>query len=162
MKKSPFSESKRGMRALRAIEKYWIIYFCCFCYHMCIHKSTLMSNIKAKQADIKSRAPFSRHFWNAASQERLFRNGCRNTQNGYLSNTKGSKGEYVQEGGHILRSLNKVGHSRCYPCWKCGQLRGGGEIKIGVWSDCDGDRRFAKWVCEVNGGRFKQETPSKP
>ena len=36
-----------------------------------------MSRFDAKQADIKSRAPFSRHFRNAASQEPQFRNGCR-------------------------------------------------------------------------------------
>ena len=60
---------KRGMRTLRAIEKSYIILFFCLCYHTCIHKSTLMSHFKAKQADIKSRAPFSRRFQNAASQE---------------------------------------------------------------------------------------------
>ena len=56
-----------------------------------------MSHFEEKQADIKSRAPFSRHFWNAASQEHLFQNGCQNTQNGDLSNIKGSNGQYVRK-----------------------------------------------------------------
>ena len=33
-------------------------HFFCLCFHMCIHKSTLMSNFKAKKSYIKSRAPF--------------------------------------------------------------------------------------------------------
>ena len=36
--------------------------FCCLYSHICIYKSALMSHIDAMLADIKSRAPFSRHF----------------------------------------------------------------------------------------------------
>ena len=75
-----------------------IIPFCCLCSHVCIHNSVLMSNFDAKQPDIKSRAPFFIHFRKAASQEPPFRNGFRNTQNGDLSNNKGSLCQDVQEG----------------------------------------------------------------
>ena len=139
--------------------------FCCLSSHKCIHKSTLMSHLKAKQVDIKSRAPFSKTFQNAvqiASQERLFQNGFWNTKNGDLSNTKSSNGQDVQEGLHILRSVHKRDYSSCYSCCKQGQLRGGGEITIRVWRDCDRDRHFSKWVCEGNGGQFKHESTYKP
>ena len=39
-----------------------------------------MSHLDATQADINSRAPFSRSFRNAASKFPPFRNGCRNTK----------------------------------------------------------------------------------
>ena len=153
------------MRALIAIEKSFIIPVSYLFSHMYIHKSTLVYHFKAKQADIKSRAPFSKRFRNAvqiASQERPFWNGCQNTQNRYISDTKGSNGQYVQEGGRIWWSVNEGVHIWCHPCWKWGQLRGGGGRKIRVLSDCDGDRQFAKRLFEGNGGLFKQETPSKP
>ena len=160
-----FLKRKRGMHALIAIEKSWVFRVSYLCSRMCIHKSKLMSHFKAKQADIKSRAPFSKRFWNfaqIASQERLFRNGGRKTQNGVLSDTKGFNGRDVQEGGHIWRYFHEGGHSWWYPYWQRGQLQGGGERTIMIWSDCVGDRPFSKWVCEGNGGRFKQETHLKP
>ena len=57
LKKAVF-EKQKGYARERAIEKSWIIYFCCLCSRICIHKSTLMSRFKAKQADIKSREHF--------------------------------------------------------------------------------------------------------
>ena len=110
LKKAVF-ENQKGYARKRVIGKYWIIPFCCLCSHVCIHKPALMSHFEAKQADIKSRAPFLRRFQNAASQEPPFRNGCRNTQNGDLSNTKGSLCQDVQEGGHMQWSFHKGGHS---------------------------------------------------
>ena len=53
----------------KAIEKSWIITFFCLCSQVCIHKFSLMYHFEAKHTDIKSRAPFSRHFRNGASQE---------------------------------------------------------------------------------------------
>ena len=156
LKKAVFEKQKRYARE-RAIEKSWIIPFWWFCSYVCIHKSALMSHFEAKKADIKWRAPFLRRFRNAASQECPFRNGCQNTQNGDLSNTKGSNGQDVQEGGHILLYVHEVVNSWCFPCWRWGQHR-----EAGVWSDCDGDKRFSKVVYEGNGGQLKQDTPSKP
>ena len=101
LKKNAVFEKQKGYARKRAIEKFWIIPFCCLCSHVCSHKYALMSHFEAKQAGIKSRAPFSKRFRNAASQECPFRNGCRNTQKGDLSNTKGSHGQGVQERGHI-------------------------------------------------------------
>ena len=92
------------------MEKSLIIPFRCLCSHVCIYKSALMSHFEEKQVDIKSRAPFSRRFQNAASQEALFRNGFRNTQNGDLSNIKGSHGQDVQEGGRVGWYVHEGGH----------------------------------------------------
>ena len=51
---------KKGYACERAIKKSLIIPFCCFCSHVCSHKSAFMSHYESKQADIKLKAPFSR------------------------------------------------------------------------------------------------------
>ena len=53
-------EKQKGYARERAIEKSWIIPFCCLCSHVCSNKSALMSHYEEKQADIMSKAPFSR------------------------------------------------------------------------------------------------------
>ena len=95
LKKTVF-ENQKGYVREREIEKSWVLSLFAVFYHVCIHKSALMSHFDVKQADIKSRAPFSRRFRNAASQDPPFQNGFRNTQNGDLSNNKGSLCQDVQ------------------------------------------------------------------
>ena len=53
-----FFEEQKGYVRKRAIEKSWVIPFCCLCSQVCIHKSILISHFNTKQANIKSRAPF--------------------------------------------------------------------------------------------------------
>ena len=55
-----------------------------------------MYHFKSKKSDIKSRAPFSKRFWNSAhiaSQELPLLNVFWNTQTGDPSDTKGSNGQ---------------------------------------------------------------------
>ena len=52
-----FSKIKVGMRALREIDKSYIVAVSCFCSNICINKSTLVSHFKEKQADSKLRVP---------------------------------------------------------------------------------------------------------
>ena len=54
LEKKSFLKSKRGVRLKRAIEKSWIIPFCCLYSHVCSNKSALMSHYEAKKSDIKS------------------------------------------------------------------------------------------------------------
>ena len=165
IEKKTFSKSKSGMHALRAIYKYWIIPFS-VCVLICTFINSRWCLISRQNKQISSQEHlFPRRFRNdvqIASQEHPFLNGCRNTQNGDLSNNKGSNGQDFQKEDIFDSVSTKEAIFDAILVENEDNLEGGGDRTIRVWSDCDGHGRFEKWVCEGNRGRFKQEPPSKP
>ena len=61
LKKIVFEKQKGYARKI-AIDKSWIIPYCCFCSHMGIHKYTLMSHFKAKTSRYQVKSVFFETF----------------------------------------------------------------------------------------------------